>query len=571
MKMVQKSFFVKFLIFIIINILINLQTLGSEEISFGVGTRNSFHEMKKSKVKVSRVGPREDKIELSKIKFRSAELLLDFENKKAGDLKDKNNNYDVRESIYSPVDGTSPFGKRYAAFTTKESQIRVYSGAGKVLSNSIISTPIYFSFYIMPGDLEQSSNVFSKSYLSGGKKYGIECKIINNKIEVFFHNFFSYSDSETKSYTLESTEKLNSKVWTHVLITLDPALGLGKLFENGEEKASIRAFRTSTDKTPLLSGFHKYDTNPLVIGKDFYGKLDNFMIGKGTLPIASKMNIPYQEVSFDMDNKQVNQIRGYAVSKVIRTKFSHALPLSINYKSIEPVGTHVEVHYRFSEDPFEEDDPSPAWNIYDHGNFSEKEKRTYFNYFQWKVVMRSNYDGEITPSLSHFAMNYKESIPPNPPSGFRVTSVNHDTPEVCFKWNSNHENDVIDGGGYVIHYGVTPERMVATVKFGMDGNKITGIPKSTMDSNEPIKSKVKKNYLNLEGCLNNNLIQVNSEFSKDKNILFLKSGITYYFKITALNNKYPLGREETDAGEDQKSPPSKSIMVTFRTEANDRY
>jgi hypothetical protein len=105
----------------------------------------------------------------------------------------------------------------------------------------------------------------------------------------------------------------------------------------------------------------------------------------------------------------------------------------------------------------------------------------------------------------------------------------------------------------------------------MDGNKITGIPKSTMDSNEPIKSKVKKNYLNLEGCLNNNLIQVNSEFSKDKNILFLKSGITYYFKITALNNKYPLGREETDPGEDQKSPPSKSIMVTFRTEANDRY
>ncbi|NBU99617.1 MAG: hypothetical protein EBS19_15645, partial [Spirochaetia bacterium] len=370
-------------------------------ISFGVGTRNSFHDMKKSKVKVTRVGPREDKIELSKTKYRSAELLLDFENKKAGDLKDKNNNYDVRESIYSPVDGVSPFGKRYAAFTTKESQIRVYSGAGKVLSNSIISTPIYFSFYIMPGDLEQSSNVFSKSYLSEGKKYGIECKIINNKIEVFFHNFFSYSDSETKSYILESSDKLNSKVWTHVLITLDPTLGLGKLYENGEEKASILALRSSSDKTPLLSGFHKYDTNPLIIGKDFYGKLDNFMIGKGTLPIASKMNIPYQEVSYDMDNKQVNQTRGYALSRVMRTRFSHALPLSIDYKSIEPVGTNLEVHYRFSEDPFEEDDPSPAWNIYDHGSFSVKEKSTFFNYFQWKVVLRSNYDGEITPSLSH--------------------------------------------------------------------------------------------------------------------------------------------------------------------------
>lgn len=571
MKSQQISILMKLILSFIIIFFTVIIPLSSDEISFGASERYSFAEMKKSKVKVTRVGPRENKIELSKSKFRNAELLLDFENKKAGDLKDKNNNYEVRESIYSPVEGSSPFGKRYAAFTTKESQIRVYSGEGKVLSDSVISTPIYFSFYIMPGDLEQSSNVFSKSYLTGGKKYGIECKIINNKLEVFFHNFFSYSESETKSYTLESTDKLNSKVWTHVLITLDPAIGIGKLFENGEEKANIRAFRSNTDKTPLLSGFHKHDTNPLVIGKDFYGKLDNFMIGKGTLPIASKMNIPYQEVSYDADNKQVNQIRGFAVSKIIRTKFSHALPLLIDYKAIEPSGTHLEVHYRFSEDPFEEDDSSPAWNIYDHGSFSDKEKSTYFNYFQWKVVMRSNFSGEISPSLSHFSLKYKESLPPNPPSGFRIASMNHDSPEVCFNWNSNHEMDVIDGGGYIIHYGVTPDRMVATVKYGMDGNKITGIPRSSLDSNEPIKTKVKKNYLKLEGCVNNSLIQLNSEFSKDKNILFLKSGITYYFKITALNNKYPLGREELEAGEDQKSPPSKSIMVTFRTEANDRY
>lgn len=547
--------------------ILSLTNLSSGEITFGSGSANTLQDLKRTKLSVVKVGAKEDKLELSKTKFKNAELFLDFENKKPSDLRDKSNNYEIRESVYTPIDGESLFGKRYASFTTKESQLRIYSGPGKILSDSVLSVPLYFSFYIMPGDLEQSSNVFSKSYLTGGKKYGIECKIINNKIEVAFHNFFSFKESETKTFYLQSPDKLNSKVWSHIMITLEPTEGLSKLYENGILKNSFRSTRSSTDSTPLLSGFHINDTNPLVIGKDFYGKLDNFMIGKGTIPDVSKMSIPYSDVAYENEVKVANQSRGIGVSRVMKTKNSHSQPIKLEYRAIQPQGTHLELHYRFSEEPFEEEDSFPEWSAYDQDEFSKKEKDTYFSFFQWKVVMRSNYSGEATPSLTYLSLKYKDSNPPSPPYGLKVASVDHKSKKVCLQWNSNHEQDVIDGGGYFIHYGVTPDRMVSTLQKGEGGKMITGIQDSE-ETTDTIRSKVKKNYRNLQTCIDNNLINYNAESTKDKNLLHLKSGITYYFKLTAYNNKYPFQGDQKSVGQDQKSIPSLPVSVTFRLDAN---
>jgi hypothetical protein len=546
---------------------LTLPTLFSGEITFGSNSPNTFQDLKRTKLSVVKVGAKEDKLELSKTKFKNAELFLDFENKKPSDLRDKSNNYDVRESVYTPIEGESLFGKRYASFTTKESQLRIYSGTGKILSDSVLSIPLYFSFYIMPGDLEQSSNVFSKSYLTSGKKYGIECKIINNKIEVAFHNFFSFKESETKTFYLQSPDKLNSKVWSHIMITLEPTEGLAKLYENGILKTSFQAIRSSTDSTPLLSGFHVNDTNPLVIGKDFYGKLDNFMIGKGSIPDVTKMSIPYSDVSYENEVKVATHSRGMAVSKVIKTKYSHSQPTKLEYRAVQPQGTHLELHYRFSEEPFEDEDSLPIWSAYDQDEFSKKEKDTYFSYFQWKIVMRSNHSGEATPSLTYLSLKFKDSIPPSPPFGLKVTTIDHSSKKVCLQWNSNHEQDVIDGGGYFIHYGVSPDRMVSTLHKGEGGKMITGISDKE-ESNETLKAKVKKNYRNLQYCIDNNIIDYNAEITKDKNLLHLKSGITYYFKLTAYNNKYPFNVELKSMGQDQKSLPSLPVSVTFRLDVN---
>lgn len=535
------------------------------DFTYGVGGSHSLMEMKKSKIIYNKVGPSEERLELSKAKFKTTELFLDFENKKPDDLRDKNNNYEVRESVYTPVEFKSTQGRRYASFTTKESQIKVYAGNGKVLNQSLLSSPIFISFYIMPGDLDQSSNVFSKTHITGGRKYGIDCKIINTKLEVTFHNFFYFGENETKTYILESPDKLNSKVWSHIVITLEPTKGVGRLYENGDEKTSFRAIRNRQDTTPLLSGFHPNDTSPLIIGKDFYGKLDNFLIGRGELPDVARMNVPYSDVVYDGDLKQVNQNRGFAYSPVYKTKYSHSLPLQIDYKSNEPQGTYLEIHYRFSEEPFEEDESLPEWKQYDPKEFHNKEKDTFFKYFQWKLVLRSNYNGSESPSLKFFSFKYKDSEPPNSPAGLRVKSIDTQKKEICLQWNSNHEHDVIDGGGYLLHFGVDPNTMVGTISMGPNGKPITGIPEST-DSNETTKNRVKKHYLNLESCINNDTIRYNSEFLKEKNILYFKPGITYYFRITAYNNKFPLGKREDTIGYDQKSHPSKPTSATFKLE-----
>jgi hypothetical protein len=550
-------------------LLFHFGSLLSGDFEFGKTKNNSLKKLKKENILVKDIGSHEERLELSKNKIFANELYLDFENKKPSDLKDKNNNYDIIESIYTPQEGKSILGKRYASFTTKESNIKVLSGDGKLLSKTLISEPIYFSFFVMPGDLEQSSTIFLKSYITGGKKFGIECKILNSKIEVFFHNFFYYTSVETKSLQLVSPDKLRSKVWTHVLISYQPLTGETILFENGIEKDKFFAIRSSNDPTPLLAGFHKYDSSPLIIGKDFYGKIDNYQIGRGELPDVQKLNIPYQPVNYDQDIKIASHSRGSAFSKVFKTQNSHSIPTNIEAKVSVPDGTSLELFYRFSEEPFEENSSFPEWRFYDQNSFHKTESKTFFQYFQWKVLMRSDSLGMKTPFLSNFKLNYKESLPPNPPFGLQVISVNHDKKEVCLKWNSNHEADVIEGGGYMIHYGVSSDRIVGTIIIGDDGKPILGLKMDGSDEGVKLKDQVKKNYQSLGFCINNNVIQKNAELLKDRNLLFFKSGLTYYFKLSAYNNKYNLN-EPDSYSRDQKSLPSKDISMTFRTEIENR-
>jgi hypothetical protein len=110
--------------------------------------------------------------------------------------------------------------------------------------------------------------------------------------------------------------------------------------------------------------------------------------------------------------------------------------------------------------------------------------------------------------------------------------------------------------------------MASTIQTGEGGRIITGISE-TEESSETQKLKVKKNYRKLGFCFNNELIRFNAESTKDKNLLYFKAGITYYFKLTAFNNKFPFMKDQKSVGQDQKSLPSSPVMVTFRLETNE--
>ncbi|MBL0265950.1 MAG: hypothetical protein IPQ05_19330 [Leptospiraceae bacterium] len=172
------------------------------------------------------------------------------------------------------------------------------------------------------------------------------------------------------------------------------------------------------------------------------------------------MTEPYRAVAYDDTIKFANQFKGIAFSPVLQTKNSFSKLLSIDPDATKPAGTQLEVHFRISNSFFTEDDSEIEWmDAADIKKAMEKD----FKYLQWKLILRSDYSGKFTPSLNTIRFRYVESLPPNAPAGLKVVENENNPLGVCLKWTSNHEDNVRNGGRYLIHYGVSPERMVGTL------------------------------------------------------------------------------------------------------------
>lgn len=553
-----------------------------------------FKTLKKNGLQISKNGFKEYRLELSKKKLKPTELLLDFENKKASELKDKTGNYTITQATYSVVEDKNLMGKRYASFASSNSQIIVNTNNKRLLNSSYYTEEFYFSFFIIPGESEQYSVIFSKTSITGGKKYGLECNIVNNKLEVNFHNMFYQSKHSPRTFSLKSPDKLKPGEWTQVVFTLDPISGEANLYENGDKKDSFLAIKSPEEPTSLPFGFHPNDTTPLIIGKDFYGKFDNFEIGQGK-PDFTLLSFPYKAVNYDDSTKYSNHPRGLAYSKVLSTPLSHSKLLSIESRVNQPEGTHYEIHYRISDRVFPEDALEPAW-IQKPEKDSEL-KQDGFKYFQWRVLLRSDYSGKKTPAFEYIKIKYQDSLPPVPPTGLKISenkksNSDPDKLQVCLSWISNYEQNVRWKGRYFIHYGLSPDRMVGTILVNHKGKPINGLSldfeeeilsgkeenntvpvliskeeqeKKKIQAEEVYKKKyldqLNKKYTSLEQCIDNELISINAGFRKEQNMLMFKPGITYYFRVSAANNNY-----SEEKARDQKSGLSKSVLFTFKTD-----
>jgi hypothetical protein len=526
--------------------------------------KDDFSKLKRKGIRIVRASAKNYKLELSPKKSEAnTELLLNFENKKATELKDATGNYTVNASMYAVEEGKAGMGKRYASFAANNSYISVATNNGRLLNSVHFTQPFYISFLVMPGESEQYSVVFKKSLITGGRKFGIECDIVNNKIEVQFNNMFSYSKTESRSFQLKSPDKLKTEEWTHVIIAIDPMTGKASLFEDGKSKSEFEAIKSPENPTSLPFGFHPNDTTPLLIGKDFFGKLDQFLIGVGT-PELDKLTEPFKGVSYDDTIKFANQFKGIAYSPVLQTKNSFSRLLSFDHDAIKPTGTQLEIHFRISNLYFTEDDSEVEW--IDSSDFKKAMERD-FKYLQWKLILRSDYSGKTTPSLNTVRFRYVESLPPNPPAGLKVVENEKNPLGVCLVWVSNHEDNVREGGKYLIHYGVSPDRMVGTIAVREVETKKEGTEEK-VKTIKPITGleegmNLTQAYKSLKQCVDNDLITLNAVNRKDKNLLVFKPGLTYYFKISACNKNY-----NEVSGLDQKSVPSNSVQFTFKNQTN---
>ncbi|TGK87826.1 concanavalin A-like lectin/glucanase [Leptospira noumeaensis] len=502
---------------------------------------------------------------------KHGELFFDFEGEvsepqitEAG-FPFKSKSITVVSSSYLTDDQTYFFGKRSAYFSGRRNQIHL-----SVSGNSLFGThpdPFTISIPVRLGEQGAGSVILDRTVYVKGKKYGISLELNESKPTLQVNNLLQKSDGRTASFILESPVKLKRKTWEVISLYFDTLNHKYIMYQNGIETAEYENNQADT----LGFGFPENDSTPLVLGKSFYGNLDGFHIHKGEPEVEYTK---FESVRYD-DETKIGYMEGNtALSPVLETKYSNSSLTRIQWKTEQPRDTMLELYFRGTNEKFVESNLNLPWT-----RIKSLEKdlpKNKFKYYQWKLWFRPDPMGKSVPTVQSLSFDYTEQTPPDVPTRFRLDTNPTEGKSVCFLWNSNHEKEVQNGGGYIIHYGLTPTRMLGSVFVKKDKNGAL----SKLDGNEEDSSFRNKRFCVNEETLVNNIYIPEGELEspeyrpiadqvdisrKEKRGLLFQPGLTYYFRISAYNRYL----NEWDS-KDQKSPLSPPISFSFPKEVSNQ-
>ncbi len=504
---------------------------------------------------------------------RFGEIFLDFE----GDVQapestetpivSKAKTVSILSSSYIIDSKYSIFGKKSAYFSGKRNQIHLGVNGSHFFSSH--PEPFTITIPLLISEQGASSVVLDKTVFIRGKKFGFSLEIEENKLVFHARNLFQKIDGSTFSADIESPIPIPRKEWTFVSIFFDTIENRILLFQNGYQTAMFEA----TGEEIAGMGFPQGDTSNLILAKSYFGNIDGFHIHKGE-PFQGHEYSRFGRVNYADDSKVATHHGSYVVSPVYSTNFSYSKLEKMQASFEKPVDTQFIVYFRGENKKFSEDEAmGPAWVRLDE-SFKSQNVQFKFKFHQWKVWLRSDPSGKTVPSFYGLRYAVKEQVPPAVPSNFRITDVNDKERSICFAWNSNHEREVQENGGYLIYFGVEANRMIGTLFVkAKDGTllKIDGKEEGA-------------DYKNLKFCANENTLLANiyvpdKENSSLPNMLndpkyvsrmerkghLFQEGITYYFKISAYNHFF----DEWE-GRDQKSPTSSPKSFSFPKEISQR-
>ncbi|MCW7482457.1 LamG-like jellyroll fold domain-containing protein [Leptospira kanakyensis] len=500
---------------------------------------------------------------------KHGELFFDFE----GEVREpqiteagfpfKSKSISVVSSSYLTDDQTYFFGKKSAYFSGRRNQIHL-----SVSGNSLFGThpdPFTISIPVRLGEQGAGSVILDRTVYVKGKKYGISLELNESKPTLYVNNLLQKSDGRTASFILESPVKLRRKTWEVISIYFDTLNHKYIMYQNGIETAEYENKQADT----LGFAFPENDSTPLVLGKSFYGNLDGFHIHKGEPEVEYTK---FESVRYD-DETKIGYMEGNtALSPVLETKYSNSSLTRIQWKIEQPQDTMLELYFRGTNEKFVESNLNLPWiRIKSLEKDLPKNK---FKYYQWKLWFRPDPLGKSVPNVQSLSFDYTEQTPPDVPTRFRLDTNPSQGHPICLLWNSNHEKEVQNGGGYIIHYGLTPTRMLGSVFVKKDKNGAL----TKLDGNEENSSFRNKRFCVNEETLVNNIYipegeleapeyhpiadQVDTSRMEKRGLLF-QPGLTYYFRISAYNRYL----NEWDS-KDQKSPLSPAVSFSFPKEVS---
>ncbi|EMF98311.1 concanavalin A-like lectin/glucanases family protein [Leptospira borgpetersenii str. 200701203] len=458
-----------------------------------------------------------------------SDLYLNFESGDPSNLKDLSGNYKVLMSSYFPDPENVFHSKRSARFSGKRTGIKIAHSNLGLLTSKDLTKEFYISFSFLPGTVEKDATLISKLYETSGNSYGWNLKIVDDRLKAGFYSFFETEEKRFLSLHLTSNTTLKKNQWNRVLLHFNPGDREIVLYLNGKESARGSI---PNNQSLIRIGFHPDDTTSFRIASSYYGWMENFAVFQGK---PNSEDSSFSAQNFDPETHTSKSKFGTGISPVYKSSHSSSFLEEIQLKAAIPTSSAMELYFRVSPTPFTPNSESPAWinldlrkleNYKIHslepdlyriplknslkkflGISEDKEDLLPFRYYQWRIKLKADPNGNQTPELKNISLTFRETNPPIRPLGLKVAEDGVDDfgPSVCLSWKSNPERDVINGGGYFIHYGIHPDRMVGIIRGTFSSNEVpnkktapnTRLPIISIRSRDFLREKIRVIFKNI--------------------------------------------------------------------------
>jgi hypothetical protein len=503
----------------------------------------------------------------------SEELYLSFDQPSHA-MTDSSGHYKVNSADFQSIEG---YQGQAAHFFRLRHKVILANAPGSLFSNGTMPS-FTFAFRIWI-DRAHSGVLLSRISRSGGRRQSMELKLVNGAVRFESRGLFHLrtgTDSHSSlpgGFQITSRSRIRLHTWEHVTVAWNQNTGRMVILIGGRETASryttVSGNSDGNIYRPVFSGI---DAPPLVIGSHFYGRLDEFHVYRRYLVDDSGLGhsiqtTPYPEARLDYIHQLRHQPRGEIRSRVLQSRYSHAMLQSIEAKLHTPPGTHGYLEARMSDKRFRALDESraPAWKRLPNQDRNVGSG----HFFQWRVILFPSPDGSRSPRLEGISLSLSEDIPPVQPRNLRVIGELSLNGKICLEWTRNPEQDVRMSGGYNIYYGHRPGQYQGRIQYTLNKGRLqlinqssqplrktsrgwiakssllTSMEQKTVSSNPVLRERLQNT---IRVLIDNDLLQAQMNHNGEQMPL-LQPDTVYYFAVSAWDRRKPADRESKTGNE----------------------
>jgi hypothetical protein len=326
-----------------------------------------------------------------------------------------------------------------AALFQRENVISITPRPGALFSPGTEWRDFSIEFWLYPANLEEGEFIF---FWQGSEQRGskpitqqVICTVRDRRLLWEFNNFFHPPDGGEYRIELTGESRLVPRKWKHHLIRFDSTTGLLEYLVDQVPEGIVYASKSKhEDGTVFLPGTGRFSSEPIKIGENFTGLIDEFRIMSRFVrePRVSK----YKKSG------------GYLVTNLFDLGYSGSRLVSVDPLHRIPENTEILYFYQMTDIARPLGPDEEGWNMIEPGELAgiDAEGR----YVQLMAQFFPDGTGNKTPVLSEIILTYEPDFPPTVPSGI---SAEPGDGSVTLSWNPVADTDV---GGYMVYYGDAP-------------------------------------------------------------------------------------------------------------------